>query len=313
MTKSEEERIFTGPSPWKKAGFIVAHPGMVARHLAPKISTFDSGAPQVERPRKAEREFFSGFHEMKSQLEQRSEDISRAGLKMRREEIREQLASEWEQLQKLGQRAESEYMEFKDQVANRLERAGADDSESSSQNFGPQAICREGSLASYPKWTYIWRKSHLAFSRFLDETASAFNLLAGKYKLLREKRRESTLSKPEQLPDPGKPDEPNKEYDPEPQVHQYDPCTEVENIFQDIVDLVREKEDLLDTDYKFDILRLVHDRLYDSEETNPNLINTKICNDMKERKGMEEIYPETPQDLIKLARRHPSTACSSTE
>lgn len=322
MDKSEEERIFMGPFPWERAGFIVVHSGMAIRHLAPEMPTSDSGDLLIGRPKKAEREFFGGYHEMKRWFDQRSGDISHADKKLRRDEIREQLATEWEQLRSLGRRAEGEYLKFKEQVMSSLKGTGVEKSGTPSHDFDSQAICRKVRLSSYPQWAYVWQESHIAFSDLLDEAISNFNLLAGKYKHLREKRRRSTLGNLEELPKPGEPD---REYDPEPQVHQYDFSSKLKGIFQAIVDVIRENRRLLETNKKTDILRLVYKKVknsdqdefesldYDEEGVKPNKVNSKIWSEMKRSKGMDEIYPESPQELIELARKHPSTSYSPDE
>jgi hypothetical protein len=309
MNRSEEERIFTGPSPWKKAGFIVIHPGMAIHHLPSEMPTSNSGDPLIGQPRKAEREFFGGYHEMKGRLQEHSGSLSPADMKVWRDEIREQLAVEWEQLQRLGQHTEAEYGDFRDRVKSRLESPHVEEKTSlPSRDLDPQVIHREVHLSLYPQWTRVRRTSHLALSKLLDETISNFNLLAGKHKLLRERRRSSTLGGIEELPEPGGS---GREYDPEPQVHQYSFSSELKDIFQAIVDVVRENERLLRVEAKFDVLRPVHNEIEDAEEVNPNKINTKIWAEMVDDKGMDEIYPKTVQELIELARKHPSTSHSS--
>ncbi|MCS3783602.1 hypothetical protein [Salinibacter ruber] len=304
MDKSEEERIFTGPFPWKRAGFIVVHSGMVTRHLAPEMPTSDSGDPLIGRPEKAEREFFGGFHEMKEWFDQHSEDISHADMKLRRDEILDQLATEWEQLQRLGQQAEDEYLDFKEQVMNCLGGVGKQNSGASPYDPDSQSVYGEVELSLYPKWAHLWKESHLMLSHLLDEAINNFNLLAGKYKLLRERRRTSTLGGLEELPEAG---DSGREYDPEPQVHQYEFSSQSKEIFQAIVDIVQNNQRLLEANNKSDILRLVHKKIENPNEVDSNKINTRIWKDMKKRNTMDEIYPDSAQELIELARKHPST------
>jgi hypothetical protein len=186
MTKQEEERIFNGPFPWKKPGFAVVASGVAVWHAPPKDkdSMLRSGTLS-ERVREVEKAYFGGLHDMKDEMQ----GFSRLDLHAEMQMTREDLGSQWVELQKLGGQVQASYVEFREWIAERF-RIGSEEGAIYLPERSHRSNARDVPFLE-TRWDRLLKASHVGLGglRSLKRSVTRFNGLSGRYAALRERRR----------------------------------------------------------------------------------------------------------------------------
>ena len=112
-----------------------------------------------------------------------------------------------------------------------------------------------------------------------------FNRIAGRYKYLRSKRMVVAIG------------------DSEPDLEEYTPSRKPKRLLQTVAKLDKEKDGLAEADSKTAIYRLVHARLNGGDVKDEDIknLNGALYRNMKD-KGFISHFPETPEELVELAR-----------
>jgi hypothetical protein len=209
MTEQEEHKLYSGPFPWKKSGFVVAFSGVATWHVPPKHLSSITGEPQVaEKAVEANRFFSDGRHSITKKLE----EFSRGDLHAEIEMTRRDLAGQWVELQRLGGKVEQHFLRFREWLFQHIRESYQDSSEKPVDSFVENSdVYVQAQIPLRPEdRTPLYQHSHLGIGRLktLKEVISKFNWISGRYSALQERRlstiQRESMSYPERV----------KEYDP---------------------------------------------------------------------------------------------------
>jgi hypothetical protein len=286
MTPEEESRLLNGPFPWRLSGVIVTRTGALC---------------SVEQD--SERRPFDGREErrelsakVQEEAERDVENLSRPELQATAQMTREELALKWDELKRAGKAVMERREHFKEWLGSRLQEAPSGEHDKFSWPF-PYRV----PTWAEPRYTNAWHyyvqaESHRGIFgtekkpnfRQLQLHARRFNRLLYRYRTLRTRRRSVAYGSTERP----KPDD-------------YDPSPGAEKILSAVARLDQKHDGLDELDHKSEIWRPVH-RMVGEGELNDkalNRLNQRLASDMEE-KGLKDRFPETPEELVNLAREH---------
>jgi len=285
MTEREEQRIFTGPWPSELTGIVIGGEGILIANVPPMDrSTINQ---KVRERRKY-------AHDVREDVYEETQDLSHSELRATIEMARDELALRWAKVKELGEKVQERFEGFKDWIAEGLQEPYRDDP------IGPQypfsSLLHGYVRIGHPRhgdqwirgdqWTHVKAHSHVGTdSGMLERQIQTFNRIAGRYRYLRTKRMVVAIGGPE--PDP----------------EEYTPSRKPKRLLQAVAKLDEEKEGLAEAESKTAIYRLAHARLNggEVEERATKRLNGALRRDM-ERGGFLSQFPETPEELVELAR-----------
>jgi hypothetical protein len=291
MTPEEENRLLKGPFPWRGPGFIVAMHGLEF-DFPPSLNWKEKAWDNREERRKT-------MQEIREDVYEDTAHLSRSALQATIEMTREELALRWESVKRKGEELTEPYEEFRSWIAERLR-------DHYRENPKGAKWPRCDRVEELRPWNEVVRSGmpRLATQHFrvelrvptpttfLNELRTA-NTLLQRYRTLRFKRFGVALGSSND---------------------DYTPSDGAQEILWAVSQLDQKREGLEELDYKSNIWRLVHRMIGEGELNDKALkrLNQRLRSDM-EGKGVGDRFPETPEELVELAREHaPSEPPRST-
>lgn len=281
MTPEEEVRIFTGPWPWELPGVVIMGTGAAISNVPPK---------DQEHLSKKARDLRQRFRRLQEETREETENLSLPERRATIEMTRDELALRWAQLKRTGEKLQGQYQQFKEWMGERLQDVHRDEPKGAEHPRSDliYGLAQIGIPTRNDQWKHVIRQSHLGGAHGLTRLrrqARMFNTLSGRYQELRGQRFTAALGHSE------------------PDLDEYDPSPTAKRLLDAIATLDEERGDLAEADHKTAIFRIVHDRLNNGESTEAatKRLNQALRSDM-ERKGHLGRFPETPKELVALAR-----------
>lgn len=281
MTLEEENRLLSGPFPWRGPGFIVSTRGLI-RDLPPSINWKE----KVWGPESRETE---SLQKIRKSVWEETNGMSRADLHATIEITREQLALEWEKLNRHGERVVEEYEALQSWIADGIRDPYRDDPKRPER---PRSTMRDRVETLRP-WNEVLRgpAPHTTFgnqyfrvymrmpppTKFFSTFGTA-NILLRRYKTLKERSKHISLG----------PTAKRGDYD--------NPSPSARKALSAVARLDREHDGLAEMD-----IRDVWDYV---EEEVVGLVNARanVRQDMRGRNKAPDRYPENTEELLELAR-----------
>jgi len=205
---------------------------------------------------------------------------------------RDVLALRWANIKRYGEKLEAKYDDFREWITERLKDAHRDNPKGAERPFSllltPRARWEMPVRKELDQWDFVASRSHLRGNPSLGSyrgQINSFNLIAGRYRILRQKREYVAY---------GSSRRPPEDYTPSPKARE---------ILATVARLDEERTGLAEAESKAAIWRLVYREIEGGELQNraAEKIGQTLRADMS-RKAFGNQFPTTPKELVELAR-----------